>query len=239
MAEIQSTRHEKPLVIVGAGGHGREVLGILKHDGRGYEVVGFVDDDDQLQDTELDSKPVLGALGWLAEHAPEYRAVVAIGDNRVRKHVATALCAAGVDFASVVAQDAIISPFATIGEGAMIFNGAVVNTGAIIGAHAILNLHATASHDTYVGAYAHLASGVRMAGGSGVGEGCELGAGAVVNPGVKVGDWAVIGSGAAVVSDIPSKAVAVGVPAKVVTNKLAGRSDSGAVEQQTGTSQTA
>jgi len=85
---------------------GARCFGILLHDGRGHEVAGFVDDDDQLQDTELDSKSVLGTLGWLTEHASEYRAVVAIGDNRVRMRVATALSAAGVTFATVVAQDA-------------------------------------------------------------------------------------------------------------------------------------
>jgi acetyltransferase EpsM len=239
MSDSQIPGREKPLVIVGAGGHGREVLGILLRDGKGHEVAGFVDDDDQLQGAEADSKLVLGQVEWMTEHASEYRAVVAIGDNWVRKQVATALSAAGVAFATVVARDAIISPFATVGEGAMIFSGVVVNTGAIIGAHAILNLHATASHDTHVGAHAHLAGGVRLAGGSSVGEGCELGAGAVVNPGIKVGDWAVIGSGAAVVSDIPSNAVAVGVPAKVIGEKSTDRSGVGDDDQQTRTSQTA
>lgn len=222
MAESPPFAAEKPLVIVGAGGHGREVFGLLLHSGRGHLVAGFVDDSLALQASEVDSKPVLGTLAWLTDRAFEYRAVVAVGDNRTRKKIATMLSAAGVAFVTVVAGDAIVSPFATMGEGSMIFNGVVINTGAVVGAHAILNLQATMSHDTRVGAYAHVASGARLAGGATLGEGCELGAGAVVNPGVSVGEWAVIGSGAAVVSDIPGTAVAVGVPARVTRKHDAG-----------------
>lgn len=202
-------------MIVGAGGHGREVLGLVLAAGEGHTVAGFVDDA-PLQGREVDSKPVLGTIAWLTERVVGYRVVVAIGDNRARKVVAARLSAAGATFATVVAGDATVSPFARIGSGAMLFDGVAVNSGAVIGAHAILNLHATASHDSHVGEYAHLASGVRLAGGAEVGEGCELGAGAVVNPGVTVGAWTVIGSNAAVVRDIPAGVVAVGVPARVV-----------------------
>ncbi|MHB9149553.1 MAG: acetyltransferase [Thermoleophilia bacterium] len=215
MSESPPVAAEKPLLIVGAGGHGREVYGLLLHSGRGHLVAGFVDDASALQGGEVDSKPVLGTDAWLTERASEYRVVVAVGDNSTRKKIATMLSAAGVAFATVIARDAVVSPFATVGEGAMIFNGVVINTGAVVGAHAILNLHATMSHDTRVGDFAHLASGARLAGGATVGEGCELGAGVVVNPGIGVGAWTVVGAGAAVVSNIPGNVVAVGVPAKV------------------------
>lgn len=46
--------------------------------------------------------------------------------------------------------------------------------------------------------------------------GCYLGAGAIVLPGVTVGEGAVIGAGAVVTKDVPARAVALGVPARVV-----------------------
>ncbi len=46
-----------------------------------------------------------------------------------------------------------------------------------------------------------------------------VGARAVILPGVTIGDHAVIGAGAVVVNDVPSCAVCVGVPAKVVRHK--------------------
>jgi acetyltransferase-like isoleucine patch superfamily enzyme len=43
-----------------------------------------------------------------------------------------------------------------------------------------------------------------------------LGAGAKVLDGVAIGDGAVIGAGAVVREDVPARAIAVGVPARVV-----------------------
>lgn len=43
-----------------------------------------------------------------------------------------------------------------------------------------------------------------------------IGYGAIILPGVHIGDDAIVGAGAVVTKDIPSRSVAVGVPAKVV-----------------------
>jgi len=52
-----------------------------------------------------------------------------------------------------------------------------------------------------------------------IGEGAWIGAGAKVLDGVSIGDKAIIGAGAVVTRDVPAQAVAVGIPAKVVSNR--------------------
>ncbi|MGE3956267.1 MAG: DapH/DapD/GlmU-related protein [Vicinamibacterales bacterium] len=52
-----------------------------------------------------------------------------------------------------------------------------------------------------------------------IGEGAWVGAGAKVLDGVTVGDKAIIGAGAVVTRDVPAQAVAVGIPAKVVSSR--------------------
>ena len=52
-----------------------------------------------------------------------------------------------------------------------------------------------------------------------IGEGAWVGAGAKVLDGVSIGDKAIIGAGAVVTHDVPAQAVAVGIPAKVVSNR--------------------
>ena len=47
-----------------------------------------------------------------------------------------------------------------------------------------------------------------------------IGHGAIILPGVSIGDGAVIGAGAIVTKDVPSYAIAVGVPAKVVRERF-------------------
>jgi len=59
------TKHDKRIVIVGAGGHGREVLGIFLHPEEGRLDVGFCDDHCDTHGTYVDDKPVLGGDQWL------------------------------------------------------------------------------------------------------------------------------------------------------------------------------
>lgn len=47
--------------------------------------------------------------------------------------------------------------------------------------------------------------------------GASLGAGAIILPGVTIGENALIGAGAVVTEDIPDNAIAVGVPARVIS----------------------
>lgn len=49
-----------------------------------------------------------------------------------------------------------------------------------------------------------------------IGKNCWIGAGAILLPGVNIGDNSVIGAGSVVTKDIPSDAVAVGNPCKVL-----------------------
>lgn len=204
-----------PLVIVGAGGHGREVLGLFLNKGEAECVAGFIDDSPLLRDCPVDDKPVLGGLNWLVGHADKYRAIVAVGDNVRRREVVERLTKAGVIMSSVVAASARVSPFASLGEGVMVCTNAVVNSGATVGAHTIVNTAATVSHDALVGSFAHIAPGAHIGGGATVGDGVLLGTGAVVNPLAHVGAWSTVGSGAVVVRDIPPDKTAYGVPARV------------------------
>jgi acetyltransferase-like isoleucine patch superfamily enzyme len=52
-----------------------------------------------------------------------------------------------------------------------------------------------------------------------IGDGAWIGAGAKVFDGVAIGDKAIVGAGAVVTRDVPAQAVAVGIPAKVVSNR--------------------
>lgn len=210
-------RRDKTIVIVGAGGHGREVLGIFLDRGEAEEqVAGFVDDSPHLQGAVVDGKRVLGDVAWLLERAQQFLVVVAIGANDVRRTIAKRLGQAGCEFATAVSPHAVLSPFTTVGAGSMVCAAVVVTSGARIGEHVILNLGSTVSHDCQVGDFVHAACGVHIAGGARVSEGAELGTAASVNPGTWVGAWSVVGAGAVVVRDLGGSLVAVGLPARPI-----------------------
>jgi acetyltransferase-like isoleucine patch superfamily enzyme len=87
--------------------------------------------------------------------------------------------------------------------------------------------------DTLLAAYCYLIGGdhemgpassavgtqARRSDGVTVGAGAWLGAGAKVLDGVAIGDGAVVGAGAVVREDVPARAIAVGVPARVVGSR--------------------
>lgn len=63
-----------------------------------------------------------------------------------------------------------------------------------------------------------------------IGENCWMGAKAVVLDGVSIADSAVVGAGAVVTKDLPERAIALGVPAKVVGYKNTAAADKPSVE---------
>lgn len=55
-----------------------------------------------------------------------------------------------------------------------------------------------------------------------IGDNCWIGANCVITKGVTIGDGAIIGAGSVVTKDIPSLAIAVGCPARVIKYRFIG-----------------
>lgn len=197
------------VLVIGGGGHAKVVIATLQ--ACGIDIAGVLDDRAAGKDGEtLLGVPVIGPV--VAERVTGTRAVLAIGNNTLRRDLAARLAPA--EWVPVIHPHAVVHPMASVGDGSVVFAGAVVQPGARIGAHAIVNTGASLDHDTSLGDYGHLAPGARLAGGVTVHEGAFIGVGACVIPGCSVGAWSTVGAGAAVVRDIPPGVTAVGVPAR-------------------------
>ncbi len=213
----------KRVVIIGAGGHGREVADILRHQARTYgeiEALGFVDDNRDLHGRSLDGLPVLGDWSWFecADHK-DVGVVCAVGLPQVCRRLVERARAIGLSFASAISPLAHISSFVRLGEGVTVFPNVIINTGALVDSHSILNVGAVVSHDATVGPYSNINPGAQLAGNVTIGEGCYIGMGANVIQGRSIGAWSVVGAGAVVTRDIPTCVTAVGVPARIVKTR--------------------
>ena len=206
------------VVIIGAGGHGKVVLDILRAAGR-YQPVGFVDADTRLAGTKVGGLPVLGPTNVLPKLRQQDRvahAIVAIGDNRTRRRYAATLVAEGFELVSAIHPTAFVSPTAKLGRNVVVAPNASVITEARIGDATIVNTGAIVEHECDVGEAVHVAPGACVAGRVRVGACAFVGIGAQVIQCLSVGEGATIGAGAVVIEDVPAGATVVGVPARVV-----------------------
>lgn len=211
------------LVIVGAGGSGREVLALVRdiqaHSPGEWEFEGFLaaDEPDQSILGRLDA-PHLGNSEdpeVLRSLGPDCWYAVGIGDGHVRRKVEAGLESAGLRPATLIHPSAWIGPDVEIGPGSVVCAGSVITTNVRIGRSAQINLGCTVGHDGRWGSYVTLAQGVNVAGNVTIGDCSKVFTNAAVLPSVTIGESAIVGAGSVVLADVPSGQTVVGVPARL------------------------
>lgn len=209
------------LVVIGAGGHGSEILTYLRAAPHDIELLGFVDDN--LPVGPWRGSRILGGISELDRLTRDsqrmIRYITAIGSNEVRRRLVTQVESLGKKNLrpwTLCHPTAFIGNDVVIDDGTCLAPGTMVTTNAKIGRHVIMNVKASVSHDCVVGDFANLNPGVNVCGNVQIGDGCYIGAGATIIDKVTIGEWAVVGSGAVVISDLPPRVTAVGVPARIV-----------------------
>jgi sugar O-acyltransferase (sialic acid O-acetyltransferase NeuD family) len=211
-----------PLVIVGAGGHAREIHDIavaIDAAAPSWDVRGFAVEGRFLPAAPVHGLPVFDIAELATRHADAH-VVVAIGAPEVRARVAATIDAMGPRrYATLVHPRASVGPRVVLGEGCVVFPGCVLTSDITLGRHVHVNTAATVSHDCRLADFATLSPRACCCGGVVLGEGVDIGAGAVMIPRVTIGDRAVVGAGATVLRDVPPASVAVGVPARALVKK--------------------
>lgn len=212
----------EPLVIVGAGGFGRETADVVEAINAAsndpvWDLVGVVDDSpSEINVARLADRGIshLGGTDDLIAQAERPRYVVGIGSPRVRKLLADRLDAAGFSAATLVHPDASIGSQCSVGEGTVVLAGARVTTNVRLGRHVHLNPNVTVGHDTELHDFVSMNPASSMSGDCIVEEGALIGVGAVVLNQLRVGAGALVGGSACVVKDVDAGLTVKGVPAR-------------------------
>jgi len=205
------------IVIIGAGGHGRVVLDILRNNHQ-FDIAGFLDGNLALHGKEICGLEVLGDLSIVDQLNEQCvgGAIVAIGDNKIRNIYAQQLKTVGINLVSAIHPSVNIAQTAEVGKNVVIAAGANICTLAKINDSAIINTGCIIDHESIIHRAAHICPGVRIAGHVTVRPYAFVGIGATIIQGITIGEGAVVGAGAVVVQDVPAFTTVVGVPAKVI-----------------------
>ena len=207
----------KNLVIIGAGGCGREVLqwakDINKNSDR-WNIKGFLDQPNALGGTRCDYE----VLGTDEEYeiCKDDEFICAIGSFDIRRRVTDKFRRRGAQFTNIIHPTAIIGDTSRIGEDCIIYPYTTISDNVMIDDDCIINTHCSLGHDVSVGKNSIISAHCDLVGHTKVGNNVFFGTSAHTVWNVKIGDKAFICAGSTVMSNVRSGVKVMGNPAKKV-----------------------
>ena len=194
----------RDIVIIGAGGIGREVAWIIEEINEvkpTWNVIGFVDENIEMHNKVLNGYKVLGNLEALDKLEIKPYVVVAIANCSVKKDIVTRL-ENKFNFATIVYPSVRFSKYVEVGQGSIIYPGVILTVNTKIGEHVIISGNCGIGHDTIIGGYSSVLWGSNFSGYDIVGESCFIGIGTKIIQGININDGSRIGAGIIVTEDI-------------------------------------
>ena len=194
----------KDIVIIGAGGIGREVAYFIEEINEispTWNIIGFIDENIEIHNKELNGYKVLGGLNALTELNVKPYVVVAIANCTVKKKIVERL-EGKFDFATIIYPTVKVSKYIEIGKGSIIYPGVILTVNTKIGNHVLLSANCGIGHDTVIGDYSSVLWGSNFSGYDNVGESCFIGVGTKVIQGINISDGNRISAGMTVTEDV-------------------------------------
>lgn len=205
----------KDLVIIGAGGMGREIY-YHAQECSGFEteyrIKGFIDDNIHSLDGFDGFPEVLGTID-------QYRIckndvfVTSIGNVKSKKLCIERILDKGGSFISLIHPSARIAIDATLGIGVIIMRRVDIGSYTKIGDYSFIQADAIIGHDALIGNFCRIDCKVVCVGGVKVLEAATIHTLAIISHGVTVGKRAIVGALSLVIRNVKEDTTVVGNPA--------------------------
>jgi sugar O-acyltransferase (sialic acid O-acetyltransferase NeuD family) len=200
------------LFILGAGGHAKKCIDLLRMTG-GWEIVGILDashpigsvilgvpvldcDDDAALKRQWNNgvKFAVNGIGMVEKHAMRHQI-----DERLKSF--------GFFQPNLIHTHALLAPSAVLGEGNQIMARAVIESAVRIGNGCIINTGAIVSHDCQISDHVHIAPGAVLAGAVSVASNTLIGMGCTIYMRARIGRNVVVANGTHIYRDVADNEV--------------------------------
>lgn len=197
---------EHSIVLLGAGGHAKEVYSWAK------DKIDYFYEDISTKEILYDK---LVTDSFLLDRSLIF--AINTGNPIVNKNLYTKAISAGLTLSKpLMGPLSYIGTDVEIGDGTVVCTYARINGASRIGICCLINVGALVPHDAIVGDFCVISPNVVIGGGCKIGNNVFIGIGAVIKPCINIGDNATIGIGSVVIRDVPNNTVVVGNPAKEI-----------------------
>jgi sugar O-acyltransferase (sialic acid O-acetyltransferase NeuD family) len=227
----------KNLIIIGAGGFGREVLMMAIDNpcnGADWIIKGFLDNRSHiLHGFNLEASKVAYGMDFSEEKRARYKRdhpilgdpltyepeegdvfLCALGDPAQRRKYVEPLLAKGAEFVRLVHPLAAVSAYASVGLGSIIGAYVSLSPDCHVGQHVTVGYGAVLGHDTTVADWVEVGMHCLISGNVTIGSAARIYPGAIVIPKAHVGEQAVVAAGSVVFKSVKAHTTVMGNPAR-------------------------
>lgn len=202
----------KVLAVIGAGGHARSALNLLKKYSAEYEIRIYddcfaSDKKEYIHDAKL--------CGKIDDIPTDSIVFLAVGDNKKREQY-FAFFKNRIITDNLLHEKAFKENFVQMGASNQILAGAYLNSYVEIGNDNIINSSAVLEHEVKIGSHNHVSVGAKLCGRVKIGSRCFIGAGSVIIDKVSICDDVIAGAGSVIIKNITESGTYVGNPARKV-----------------------
>ncbi len=206
----------KKLIIIGAGGFGREVFSCAKDlqaHKKEWDIKGFLDDNPRALDGYNYEAPIIGSI---KNYVPQEEDCFVMGleSPQGKLSIAELMLPKGARFVTLIHPTAAIGKNSSLGDGCVMCAHSALSCDVKVGNFVTLNAHAAIGHDAVINDGVSISSFALISGFVKLGRGAYVGVHGCVLPGVTVGDFATVGAASVAIKNVKPGTTVIGVPAK-------------------------
>lgn len=211
----------KKCIIVGAGTYGQVYAKYLSEE---YDILGYVDDDEDIINQEIEGYKVLGTVGLLFEpqgfDLESTCVFVPIGNNLTRNQLLNRISSFGYETPSFIHKTVILDSTVEINDPVYILPGTNIMPFTKIARNVMISMGVNIAHHVIIAEGCFFSQGSNVGASIVIEDLAYMGIASTLMTGVKrIGENSLVGAGAVVIKDVPAHVVVAGVPAKIIKTK--------------------